>query len=75
MLGNLGENLTNTMKKLAGMSVIDKKVVKEIVHLIFRIMPGHCMIICRKMNSSLIGNLCGLLTSHSTRQLMRKPYS
>ena len=27
MLGNLGENLTNTMKKLAGMSVIDKKVV------------------------------------------------
>ena len=31
MLGNLGENLTNTMKKLAGMSVIDKKVVKEVV--------------------------------------------
>ena len=25
MLGSLGENLTNTMKKLAGMSVIDKK--------------------------------------------------
>lgn len=31
MLGNLGESLTNTMKKLAGMSVIDKKVVKEVV--------------------------------------------
>ena len=31
MLGSLGENLTNTMKKLAGMSVIDKKVVKEVV--------------------------------------------
>ena len=30
MLGSLGENLTNTMKKLAGMSVIDKKVVKEV---------------------------------------------
>ena len=31
MLGSLGENLTNTMKKLAGMSVIDKKVIKEVV--------------------------------------------
>ena len=31
MLGNLGENLTNTMKKLVGMSVIDKKTIKEIV--------------------------------------------
>jgi signal recognition particle subunit SRP54 len=31
MLGNLGKNLTNTMKKLAGMSVIDKKTVKELV--------------------------------------------
>lgn len=31
MLGSLGENLTNTMKKLVGMSVIDKKTVKEIV--------------------------------------------
>ena len=28
MLGNLGENLTNTMKKLVGMSVIDKKTIK-----------------------------------------------
>ncbi|KZX11389.1 signal recognition particle protein Srp54 [Methanobrevibacter filiformis] len=31
MLGNLGENLTNTMKKLAGMAVIDKKTIKEVV--------------------------------------------
>jgi signal recognition particle subunit SRP54 len=31
MLGNLGKNLTNTMKKLAGMSVIDEKAVKEVV--------------------------------------------
>mgnify|MGYP007037198568 CR=1 FL=1 len=31
MLGNLGENLTSTMKKLVGMSVIDKKTVKEVV--------------------------------------------
>ena len=31
MLGSLGENLTNTMKKLVGMSVIDKKTIKEVV--------------------------------------------
>ena len=31
MLGNLGDNLTNTMKKLVGMSVIDKKTIKEVV--------------------------------------------
>ena len=31
MLGSLGENLTNTMKKLAGMSVIDKKTIKVCV--------------------------------------------
>jgi signal recognition particle subunit SRP54 len=31
MLGSLGESLTNTMKKLAGMTVIDKKTVKEVV--------------------------------------------
>ena len=31
MLGSLGENLTNTMKKLVGMSVIDKKTPKEVV--------------------------------------------
>ncbi len=31
MLGNLGENLTNTMKKLVGMSVVDKKTIKEVV--------------------------------------------
>ena len=27
MLGNLGENLTKTMKKLVGISVIDKKTI------------------------------------------------
>lgn len=31
MLGSLGENLTNTMKKLVGLSVIDKKTIKEVV--------------------------------------------
>ena len=36
MLGSLGENLTNTMKKLAGMTVIDKKTIKEVVREIQR---------------------------------------
>ena len=36
MLGNLGENLKNTMKKLAGMTVIDKKTIKEVVREIQR---------------------------------------
>jgi len=31
MLGNLGKSLTNTMKKLAGIAVIDKKTIKEVV--------------------------------------------
>jgi len=31
MLGNLGKNLTKTMKKLAGMSIIDEEVVKEVI--------------------------------------------
>ena len=31
MLGNLGKSLTNTMKKLAGMTVIDEKTIKEVV--------------------------------------------
>lgn len=31
MLGNLGESLSNSIKKLAGMTVIDKKTVKEVV--------------------------------------------
>lgn len=31
MLGDLGKNLTNTMKKLAGMTVIDEKTIKEVV--------------------------------------------
>lgn len=31
MLGNLGKNLTNTMKKLAGISIIDEKTIKEVV--------------------------------------------
>lgn len=31
MLGNLGKNLTTTMKKLAGMTIIDEEVVKEVV--------------------------------------------
>ncbi|HMK53495.1 MAG TPA: signal recognition particle protein Srp54 [Methanobacteriaceae archaeon] len=31
MLGNLGKNLTKTMKKLAGMAIIDEEVVKEVI--------------------------------------------
>lgn len=31
MLGNLGKNLTKTMKKLAGMSIIDEEVIKEAI--------------------------------------------
>jgi len=31
MLGNLGKNLTKTMKKLAGMTIIDEEVVKEVI--------------------------------------------
>ncbi len=31
MLGNLGKNLTKTMKKLAGMSIVDEEVVKEVI--------------------------------------------
>jgi len=31
MLGNLGKNLTKTMKKLAGMPIIDEEVVKEVI--------------------------------------------
>ncbi|HPX77369.1 MAG TPA: signal recognition particle protein Srp54 [Methanobacterium sp.] len=31
MLGNLGKNLTKTMKKLAGMTIIDEDVDKEVV--------------------------------------------
>lgn len=31
MLDNLGKNLTKTMKKLAGMTIIDEEVVKEVV--------------------------------------------
>ncbi|NYB51723.1 MAG: signal recognition particle protein [Methanobacteriaceae archaeon] len=31
MLGDLGKNLTKTMKKLAGMTIIDEEVVKEVI--------------------------------------------
>jgi signal recognition particle subunit SRP54 len=31
MLGNLSKNLTKTMKKLAGMSIVDEEVVKEVI--------------------------------------------
>jgi signal recognition particle subunit SRP54 len=31
MLGNLGKNLTKTMKKLAGMTIIHEEVVKEVI--------------------------------------------
>ena len=34
MLGNLGKNLTNTMKKLAGMAIIDEEVVKEVTKIV-----------------------------------------
>lgn len=51
MLGNLGENLTNTMKKLVGMSVIDKKTIKEVVKEIQR------ALIQSDVNISLVLNL------------------
>jgi signal recognition particle subunit SRP54 len=31
MLGSLGKNLTKTMKKLAGLTIIDEEVVKEVI--------------------------------------------
>ncbi len=31
MLGNLGKSLTKTMKKLAGMTIIDEEVVKDVI--------------------------------------------
>lgn len=31
MLGNLGKNLTKTMKKLAGMAIIDEEVIKDVI--------------------------------------------
>jgi signal recognition particle subunit SRP54 len=31
MLGDLGKNLTKTMKKLAGMAIIDEEVVKDVI--------------------------------------------
>lgn len=51
MLGNLGESLTNTMKKLVGMSVIDKKTIKEVVKEIQR------ALIQSDVNISLVLNL------------------
>lgn len=51
MLGNLGESLTNTMKKLVGMSIIDKKTIKEVVKEIQR------ALIQSDVNISLVLNL------------------
>jgi signal recognition particle subunit SRP54 len=51
MLGNLGKNLTKTMKKLAGMSLIDEKVVKEVVKEIQR------ALIQADVNINLVFNL------------------
>ncbi len=51
MLGNLGKSLTNTMKKLAGMTVIDEKTIKEVVKDIQR------ALIQSDVNISLVLNL------------------
>ena len=31
MLGNLGRSLSKTMKKLAGMTIVDEEVVREVI--------------------------------------------
>jgi signal recognition particle subunit SRP54 len=64
MLGNLGKNLTNTMKKLAGMSVIDKKTVKELVKEIQR------ALIQSDVNIKLV---LGLTKNIEDRALNEKP--
>ncbi|MDR3222746.1 MAG: signal recognition particle protein Srp54 [Methanobrevibacter sp.] len=64
MLENLGKNLTNTMKKLAGMSVIDKKIVKELVKEIQR------ALIQSDVNIKLV---LGLTKSIESRALDEKP--
>ncbi|MDR2545150.1 MAG: signal recognition particle protein Srp54 [Methanobrevibacter sp.] len=64
MLGNLGKNLTNTMKKLAGMSVIDKKTVKELVKEIQR------ALIQSDVNIKLV---LGLTKNIENRALNEKP--
>lgn len=64
MLGNLGENLTNTMKKLVGMSVIDKKTIKEVVKDIQRVL------IQSDVNIALV---LGLSKKIESRALEEKP--
>lgn len=62
MLGNLGENLTNTMKKLVGMSVIDKKTIKEVVKDIQR------ALIQSDVNIKLVMNLSKKIESRALEE-------
>lgn len=59
MLGNLGKNLTKTMKKLAGMAIIDKEVVKEVIKDIQR------ALIQADVNINLVLNLSKTIENRS----------
>ena len=69
MLGSLGENLTNTMKKLVGMSVIDKKTIKEVVKDIQR------ALIQSDVNIKLVLDLSAILASFSACAVLASSYS
>ncbi|MGV8143297.1 MAG: signal recognition particle protein Srp54 [Methanothermobacter sp.] len=62
MLGNLGKNLTKTMKKLAGMTIIDEKVVKEVVKDIQR------ALIQSDVNIKLVLNLSKTIEDRSLKE-------
>lgn len=62
MLGNLGKNLTKTMKKLAGMSIIDEEVVKEVIKEIQR------ALIQADVNIKLVLNLSKTIEERSLNE-------
>ena len=62
MLGNLGKNLTKTMKKLAGMSIIDEEVVKEVIKEIQR------ALIQADVNIKLVLNLSKTIEDRSLKE-------
>ncbi len=62
MLGNLGKNLTKTMKKLAGMAIIDEEVVKEVIKDIQR------ALIQSDVNIKLVLNLSKTIEERSLKE-------
>lgn len=62
MLGNLGKNLTKTMKKLAGMAIIDEEVVKEVIKEIQR------ALIQADVNIKLVLNLSKTIEERSLKE-------